>query len=46
MSGNRGRTAADWMNSRDIDAHTVADRTSAWVLGGRPFTTGPVEHAA
>ncbi|MFE9882882.1 rhodanese-like domain-containing protein [Streptomyces sp. NPDC005784] len=45
-SGNRSRTAADWMNSRGIDAHSVADGTSAWVLGGRPVTTGPVEHAA
>jgi rhodanese-related sulfurtransferase len=45
-SGNRSRTAADWMNSVGVDAYSVAGGTSAWARGGRPVTAGPVEHAA
>ncbi|MFF0133065.1 rhodanese-like domain-containing protein [Streptomyces mirabilis] len=45
-SGNRNRTAADWMNSRGIDARSMADSTSARVRGGRPVAAGPIEHAA
>ncbi|MFE9651243.1 rhodanese-like domain-containing protein [Streptomyces sp. NPDC006365] len=45
-SGNRSRTAADWMNSRGIDAYSVADGTGAWVRNGGPVVAGPHEHAA
>lgn len=45
-SGNRSRTATDWMNSRGIDAHSVAGGTSAWARAGRPVAAGSREHAA
>ena len=45
-SGNRSRTAADRMNSRGIDAYSVAGGTSTWARAGRPVAAGPVEHAA
>ncbi|WP_053751204.1 rhodanese-like domain-containing protein [Streptomyces sp. MMG1533] len=45
-SGNRSRTAADWMNSRGIDAYSVAGGTSAWARAGRPVAAGSHEHAA
>nr|WSY56909.1 rhodanese-like domain-containing protein [Streptomyces sp. NBC_00886] len=45
-SGNRSRSAADSMNSRGIDAYSVAGGTSAWARGGRPVVAGPAEHAA
>ncbi|GAA2619182.1 rhodanese-like domain-containing protein [Streptomyces vastus] len=45
-SGNRSRTAADWMNSRGIDAYSVAGGTFAWARAGRPVTAGSHEHAA
>jgi len=45
-SGNRSRTAADGMNSRGIDAYSVAGGTSAWARAGRPVAAGPAEHAA
>lgn len=45
-SGNRSRTAADWMTSRGLDAYSVAGGTSAWARGGRPVAAGAHEHAA
>jgi rhodanese-related sulfurtransferase len=45
-SGNRSRTAADWMNSRGIDARSVAGGTGAWARAGRPVAAGAQEHAA
>ncbi|KES07801.1 sulfurtransferase [Streptomyces toyocaensis] len=39
-SGNRSRTAADWMNSRGLDACSVTGGTRGWARGGRPVTTG------
>ncbi|WP_367325777.1 rhodanese-like domain-containing protein [Streptomyces sp. HUAS ZL42] len=45
-SGNRSRTAADWMNSHGIDACSVAGGTGAWARAGRPIATGHHEHAA
>jgi rhodanese-related sulfurtransferase len=44
--GNHSRTAGDWLISREIDAHSAADGTSAWVRGGHPVAAGPIEHAA
>ncbi|MEI5525484.1 rhodanese-like domain-containing protein [Streptomyces brasiliscabiei] len=45
-SGNRSRSAADWMTSRGIEAYSVAGGTLAWARGGRPITTGAPERAA
>ncbi|MFI2430962.1 rhodanese-like domain-containing protein [Streptomyces sp. NPDC018693] len=45
-SGNRSKTAADWMTSRGIDAYSVTGGTGAWARGGRPVTTGSHEPAA
>jgi rhodanese-related sulfurtransferase len=45
-SGNRSKTAADWMNSRGIDAYSVAGGTGAWARTGRPIAAGSHEHAA
>ncbi|MEU8851010.1 rhodanese-like domain-containing protein [Streptomyces sp. NPDC048564] len=45
-SGNRGRTAADRMNSRGIDAYSVTGGTGAWARAGRPVTAGSHEYAA
>ncbi|MFC8242144.1 rhodanese-like domain-containing protein [Streptomyces chartreusis] len=45
-SGNRSRTAADWMNSSGIDAYSVTGGTGAWARGGRPVAAGSHEHAA
>ncbi|MCH0561812.1 MULTISPECIES: rhodanese-like domain-containing protein [unclassified Streptomyces] len=44
-SGNRSRTAADWMNSRGFDAYSVTGGTSAWTRAGHPVATGSHEHA-
>ncbi|MFJ8112554.1 rhodanese-like domain-containing protein [Streptomyces sp. NPDC096132] len=45
-SGDRSRTAADWMTSRGVDAYSVAGGTGAWARGGRPVAAGSHEHAA
>ncbi|MGX1365071.1 rhodanese-related sulfurtransferase [Streptomyces canus] len=45
-SGNRSRSAADWMTSRGIDAYSVTGGTAAWARDGRPITAGSHEHAA
>ncbi|WP_327370389.1 rhodanese-like domain-containing protein [Streptomyces sp. NBC_01217] len=45
-SGNRSKTAADWMNSRDIDAYSMPGGTGAWVRAGHPIAAGRHEHAA
>ncbi|MFJ9542488.1 rhodanese-like domain-containing protein [Streptomyces sp. NPDC101225] len=45
-SGNRSRTAADWMTSRGIDAYSVAGGTGAWARAGRPVAAGSHEHVA
>ncbi|WAZ26656.1 rhodanese-like domain-containing protein [Streptomyces cinnabarinus] len=44
-SGNRSKTAADWMTSGGIDAYSVAGGTGAWARGGRPVAAGAHEHA-
>ncbi|WP_329267881.1 rhodanese-like domain-containing protein [Streptomyces sp. NBC_01451] len=43
--GNRSRTAADRMNSRGIDAHSVTGGTGAWARAGHPIEAGHHEHA-
>lgn len=45
-SGNRSRSASDWMNSYGIDAYSVVGGTSAWARAGRPVAAGSHEHAA
>ncbi|MGX1366474.1 rhodanese-related sulfurtransferase [Streptomyces canus] len=45
-SGNRSRSAADWMTSRGIDAYSVTGGTLAWARGGRPIASGSSERAA
>ncbi|MCL6669204.1 rhodanese-like domain-containing protein [Streptomyces panaciradicis] len=45
-SGNRSKSAADWMTARGIDAYSVAGGTAAWARGGRPIAVGPAERAA
>ncbi|MEV4859100.1 rhodanese-like domain-containing protein [Streptomyces ossamyceticus] len=45
-SGNRSRTAADWMNSRGVDAYSVTGGTGTWARAGRPVMAGPQERAA
>jgi rhodanese-related sulfurtransferase len=45
-SGNRSRSAADWMTSRGIDAYSVTGGTAAWARDGRPIAAGSHEHAA
>ncbi|WP_405653451.1 rhodanese-like domain-containing protein [Streptomyces sp. NBC_00019] len=44
-SGNRSRTAADWMNSRGIDAYSVTGGTGAWARARHPIAAGRQEHA-
>ncbi|GAA1926367.1 hypothetical protein GCM10009716_38140 [Streptomyces sodiiphilus] len=39
-SGNRSRSATDWMRSQGVDAHSVAGGTGAWARSGRPLETG------
>lgn len=43
--GNRGKTAADWMNSHGVDARPVAGGTSIWARGGPPVAVGTHEHS-
>jgi rhodanese-related sulfurtransferase len=45
-SGNRSKTATDWLRSRDLDAVSVAGGTSGWTAQGRPVITGPHAGAA
>ncbi|MFJ9120343.1 rhodanese-like domain-containing protein [Streptomyces sp. NPDC102394] len=45
-SGNRSKSAADWMTARGIDAYSVAGGTGAWARAGRPLAVGTHEHAA
>ncbi|MFE9648330.1 rhodanese-like domain-containing protein [Streptomyces sp. NPDC006365] len=44
-SGNRSRTAADWMTSRGVDAYSVTGGTGAWARAGRPVAAVSHEHA-
>ncbi|MFE1310536.1 rhodanese-like domain-containing protein [Streptomyces sp. NPDC058755] len=44
--GNRSRTAAGWVHSRHIDAHSMAGGTGARARGGRHRVAGSHEHAA
>lgn len=44
-SGNRSRQAADWMNSRGMDAYSVTGGTGAWARAGHPIAAGHHEHA-
>lgn len=39
-SGNRSRTATDWLRTRGLDAVSVAGGTSGWTAMGRPVVTG------
>ncbi len=39
-SGNQCKTAADWMTSHGIGAHSAAGGTSAWARGGPPEAAG------
>ncbi|MHC3474838.1 rhodanese-like domain-containing protein [Streptomyces sp. 7R007] len=45
-SGNRSKTAANWMTSRGLDAYSVTGGTGAWARAGRPVAAGSHEHAA
>ncbi|MEU6536950.1 rhodanese-like domain-containing protein [Streptomyces sp. NPDC047000] len=45
-SGNRSRTATDWLGSRGIDAWSVSGGTLGWIRGGRPTATGAHQSAA
>ncbi|MFD1661571.1 rhodanese-like domain-containing protein [Streptomyces caeni] len=45
-SGNRSKTATDWMRSRGVDAYSVAGGTRGWTQGGRPVATGHHERTA
>ncbi|MFD5256387.1 rhodanese-like domain-containing protein [Streptomyces bobili] len=45
-SGNRSKSAADWMTACGIDAYSVAGGTGAWARSGRPVAAGSREHAA
>jgi rhodanese-related sulfurtransferase len=40
-SGNRSKTATDWLRGRGIDAISVAGGTSAWASSGHPVVRGP-----
>lgn len=39
-SGNRSKTATDWLRARDLDAVSVAGGTSGWIAQGRPVVRG------
>jgi rhodanese-related sulfurtransferase len=39
-SGNRSKTATDWLRARGVDAISVAGGTSAWLGQGRPVVRG------
>ncbi|MFE9095894.1 rhodanese-like domain-containing protein [Streptomyces sp. NPDC007264] len=45
-SGNRSKTATDWMCSRGVDAYSVAGGTRGWADGGRPLAAGYHERTA
>jgi rhodanese-related sulfurtransferase len=45
-SGNRSKSAADWMLACGIDAYSVAGGTSGWARRGGPLVTGPHENAS
>jgi rhodanese-related sulfurtransferase len=45
-SGNRSKSAADWMTARAIDAYSVTGGTLAWARGGHPIAVGAPEHAS
>jgi rhodanese-related sulfurtransferase len=40
-SGNRSRSATDWLHASGVDAVSVAGGTSGWVAQGRPVVRGP-----
>ena len=44
-SGNRSKTAADWMCAAGVDAYSVAGGTGGWARAGRPLVVGPNENA-
>jgi rhodanese-related sulfurtransferase len=39
-TGNRSKTAADWLRGRGFDAVSVAGGTQAWITQGRPVDQG------
>ncbi len=39
-SGNRSRSATDWLHGRGIEAVSVAGGTSGWIAQGRPVVRG------
>jgi rhodanese-related sulfurtransferase len=39
-SGNRSKTATDWLRSRGLDAVSVTGGTSGWIAQGRPVVRG------
>ncbi len=39
-SGNRSKTATDWLRGRGVDAVSVVGGTSAWIAKGHPVVTG------
>jgi rhodanese-related sulfurtransferase len=39
-SGNRSKTATDWLRGRGLDAISVAGGTSGWIAQGRPVVQG------
>lgn len=47
-SGNRSKTATDWLRSSGVDAVSVAGGTSGWITAGRPVVRGvhPTENPA
>lgn len=40
-SGNRSKSAADWLRSVGVDAVSVAGGTGGWRRQGRPVVLGP-----
>lgn len=45
-TGNRSRTAADWLVHAGLRAVSVAGGTLAWARSGRPLRSGPQEGVA
>lgn len=45
-SGNRSKTATDWLRSRGFDAVSVAGGTSGWAAQGRPVVRGSHANSA
>jgi rhodanese-related sulfurtransferase len=39
-SGNRSKTATDWLRGRGVDAVSVVGGTSSWIAQGHPVITG------